>query len=160
MSSNTVIIHMSTEEITKFTSFLTSKIDSLKRKVLGITSEHKILMMCRTDPPVKLPEDYLKRLDEKASEWLVRINDINLHITKFETLLKYIKDKAVFNIQEQQFKTLFPALNELQENERQITRVEDKYKYYPRLKVAKEQSLHVFSNKIKTLMGCKYVKIA
>lgn len=150
------IVEFSTEEKKRLIDFLEEKKTGLTRSKVSLEREGKILNKVASESPNAVPEKYVLEVRKRIEEYKIRIkNGINL-IKEFDVIISKLTNKEAFNAN-----ILHKAdLVELYRNETGKKALSVAYNYYPRLKKAKEASLYVFANKIKTIMEHENVKVA
>lgn len=149
------IVELNLEEKNKLTKaieqdkiFSVAKIQSLKK-------EMDFFDKCIKSNPKGATKEWFNDMKERMKIWSSKISDTSQYLDKYDTVLDNIKTSK-----EMSFKGLSHVIAELYNTEKNKKSLEAKYAYYPRLKIAKEKTIHVFANKIKTLMEEEYVKIA
>lgn len=148
-------VNLTLEEKQKITTFILNLKTSYESKAEAYTKELPLLEKCLQETPKDASATWITALKNKITEWKTNASRFSTEIANYEAVIIKLNSKKEENFIK--YSNIFTPLY-ISEKSKKLT--DTKYKYYPRLKKAKEQSLYVFANKLKTIMESENVKIA
>ena len=117
------------------------------------TVELPILTKCLSSV-VDAPVAWVTALNSKIHLWETSINNIHSKCKEYASFISMLTDGKAHDFTKYAY-----IIEYLYLTERSTTKLSSEYKYYPRLKRAKERTMYVFSNKLKTIMETRHGKI-
>lgn len=150
------IVKFTADEKEKLVTFLKEKATFFKKRVITMKKELQMLKSCLEVKPVSVTSKWTEDLHARIKDYSERIELLYSGEGRYTQLITGVTLNSTIKIDAQIARDFL----ELYNREREGRKIEPIYKYYPRLKKAKEAALYVFSEKIKIFMESKNVKIA
>lgn len=146
------------DEKQRFLNYLKEQKDNLDSNITTLNREKVIINQLKDLTPIEAPPDWQKSVVKRIEDYENRINKCTESIDIIKILACTIEDKQELKVEA----TIFDILNTLYSREKSTKKVniENKYRFYPRLKKAKEQAMYVFASKIQIIMESKNVRFA